>query len=109
MPYLYLAAAIISEVIATTALKATNEFTRFWPSLLVITGYAAAFYFMTLTLRTFPVGIVYAVWAGAGIVLVTILGYFLYNQVIDLPAVIGITLIIAGVVVIQVFSGSVVH
>ena len=109
MTYLYLAAAIIAEVIATSALKATGEFTKLWPSLIVITGYGAAFYFMTLTIRTLPIGITYAIWSGAGIVLVTIAGAFLYKQIPDVPAILGIGLIVAGVVVINVFSKNVTH
>ncbi|HEY8355584.1 MAG TPA: SMR family transporter [Methylophilaceae bacterium] len=104
-----LALAVVAEVIATSSLKATSEFTRFWPSLLVMAGYLAAFYFMTLSLRTLPVGIMYAIWAGAGIVLVTVIGWLVYRQGLDLPAVIGIGLIVAGVVIINVFSRAVVH
>ncbi|MHB0776163.1 DMT family transporter [Halomonas sp. WWR20] len=104
MSYLYLAIAIIAEVIGTSALKASHEFTRFWPSVLVIVGYATAFYMLTLVLRTLPVGIAYAFWAGLGIVLVTLIGVVLYGEKPDLPAIVGLVLIIAGVVVIQVFS-----
>lgn len=109
MPYIYLAIAIVSEVIATSALKATREFTRFWPSALVVTGYASAFYFLTLTLRTIPIGIVYALWSGLGIVLVAAAGAALYRQIPDWPAVLGMALIVAGVVVINVFSKLVRH
>ena len=109
MPYIYLAIAIVSEVIATSALKATHEFTRFWPSALVVTGYASAFYFLTLTLRTIPIGIVYALWSGLGIVLVAAAGAALYRQIPDWPAVLGMALIVAGVVVINVFSKLVRH
>ncbi len=107
MTYLYLAIAILNEVIATLALKASAEFTRWLPSLVVVIGYAVSFYFLTLTLRTLPLGIMYAIWSGAGIVLVTILGMVIYKQVPDLPAVIGIGLIISGVVVIRLFSKTV--
>ncbi len=109
MPYLYLTLAIISEVIATSALKATAEFTRLVPSLIVIAGYGLAFYFMTLTIRTIPVGITYAVWSGAGIVLVTLAGILFYRQIPDLPAIIGMALIVAGVIVIHLFSKTVSH
>lgn len=104
MSYLYLAIAIVTEVIATTSLKASAEFTKFFPSLIVVFGYGASFYFMTLVLRTLPIGITYAVWSGVGIVLVAILGALLYNQVPDLPAIIGMGLIVLGVVVINIFS-----
>lgn len=104
MTYLFLALAIIAEVIATSALKASNEFTRLWPSVLVVVGYATAFYLLTLVLRTLPVGIAYAFWAGLGIVLVTLIGMVLYGEVPDLPALLGLAMIIGGVVVIQVFS-----
>ena len=109
MAYFYLAIAIIAEVAATSALKASAEFTRLVPSLIVIVGYGVAFYFMTLVLRTIPVGITYAVWAGLGIVLVTIVGAILYKEIPDLPAVIGIGLIVAGVVVINVYSKTISH
>ncbi|OAM53325.1 multidrug transporter [Methylovorus sp. MM2] len=101
--------AIRAEVIATTSLKASNEFTRLWPSVVVILGYAVAFYFMTISLRVLPVGIMYAVWSGVGIVLVSLLGWLVYRQSLDIPAIMGITLIITGVVVINVFSKSVTH
>ena len=104
MAYFYLAIAIIAEVIATSALKASAEFTKLTPSLIVVVGYCVAFYFMTLVLRTIPIGITYAVWSGVGIVLVAIVGALLYKQIPDIPAVIGMALIILGVVVIHVFS-----
>ena len=104
MSYLYLAIAILTEVIATSALKATEEFTKFWPTLIVIFGYALSFYFLTLTLRTIPMGITYAVWSGIGIVLITIAGVLLYKQTPDLPAIIGMGLIVSGVIVIHLFS-----
>jgi len=107
--YIYLTIAILTEVIATSALRATAEFTKFWPSLLVITGYALSFYFLTLTLRTIPMGITYAVWSGIGIVFITIAGVVFYKQTPDLPAVIGMALIISGVIVIHLFSNMKVH
>ncbi len=109
MPYLYLAIAIIAEVVATSALKASAEFTKLYPSFIVIVGYGIAFYFMTLTLRAIPLGITYAVWAGVGIVLVAIVGALLYKQIPDTPAIIGMALIISGVVVIHVFSKTITH
>ena len=109
MAYSSLAIAIIAEVIATSALKASEEFTKLVPSLIVLIGYGAAFYFLTLVLRTIPVGVTYAIWSGLGIVLVTIAGVILYKQMPDLPAVLGMGLIVAGVVVINVFSKTVGH
>ena len=107
--YIYLAVAIVAEVVATSALKASEEFTRWIPSLIVIVGYGAAFYYMTLVLRSIPIGITYAVWAGLGIVLVTVAGAVLYKQTPDIPAIIGIGLIVAGVIVINVFSKTISH
>jgi small multidrug resistance pump len=109
MSYLYLAIAIVSEVIGTAALKASNEFTNLVPSLIVVAGYASAFYFLTLTLRTIPVGIAYAIWAGAGIVLICLVSWILYKQSLDAPAILGIALIAAGVVLINGFSNSLHH
>ncbi len=109
MTYLYLAIAIIAEVAATSALKASEEFTNLIPSIIVVVGYGVAFYFMTLVLRVIPVGITYAVWSGLGIVLVTIVGIFLYKQTPDIPAIIGMGLIVIGVVVINLFSKTVSH
>ncbi|NTW55676.1 MAG: multidrug efflux SMR transporter [Chlorobiaceae bacterium] len=109
MHWLYLIVAIVCEVAATSALKETDGFSRPLPSAVVVAGYAAAFYFLALTLRTFPIGIVYALWSGVGIVLITIVGWFFYQQKLDLAALAGIGLIIAGVIVINVFSKSVMH
>lgn len=109
MTYLFLAIAIIAEVAATSALKASEEFTRLVPSIIVIVGYGIAFYLLTLVLRVIPVGITYAVWSGVGIVLVAVAGFFLYKQTPDIPAIIGMGLIISGVVVIHVFSKTISH
>ena len=109
MAYIYLAVAIVAEVAATSALKASEEFTKLVPSLIVIVGYVISFYLLTRVLRTIPVGITYAVWAGLGIVLVTVVGAFLYKQIPDIAAVLGMGLIIAGVVVIHVFSKTISH
>lgn len=106
MKYVYLFIAIVSEVIATSSLKASNEFTKLWPSVIVVLGYASAFYFMSLTLKSMPVGIAYAIWSGVGIVLISISAYFLYKQRLDLPAILGMALIVAGVLVINLFSKS---
>ena len=107
--YIFLIIAILSEVIATTTLKATDGFTRLVPSVIVVLGYACSFYFLSLTLKFMSVGIVYAIWSGIGIVAVSFLGYLVYGQKIDLPAAIGMGLIITGVVVIQLFSQTVVE
>ncbi len=109
MAYVYLGIAIVAEVIATTALKASDEFTKLVPSVIVVLGYAAAFYFLTLVLRTIPVGIAYGIWAGLGIVLITIMGAVVFKQVPDGPAVVGMALIVAGVVIVNVFSKTVSH
>jgi small multidrug resistance pump len=108
-PYIYLAIAIVSEVIATSALRAADGFTRLLPSVLVVVGYGLAFLFLSLTLKTIPVGIAYAIWAGIGIVLISVVAYFLYGQALDAPALIGMALIIAGVVVINLCSKSSAH
>ncbi|KAB0657427.1 MULTISPECIES: DMT family transporter [Burkholderia] len=107
--YAWLAIAIVAEVVGTSALRAADGFTRFWPSVLVVAGYGIAFYCLSLTLRTMPVGIIYAVWSGAGIVLITLVAMLLYRQVPDLPAVIGLGLIISGVVVLNLFSKMQAH
>jgi small multidrug resistance pump len=109
MNWLYLAIAIVAEVIATSALKASEGFTRTIPSTLVVTGYGVAFYMLSLTLRTIPMGVVYAIWSGAGIVLITLVGFFLFKQRLDLPALAGIGLIVAGVLVMQLFSKTTSH
>lgn len=109
LAYFYLFVAIVAEVLGTSALKASQQFTRFWPSVLVVVGYAVAFYMLTLVLRTLPVGIAYAFWAGLGIVLVTLIGVVVFGERLDLPAVIGLAMIIGGVVVIQVFSDVSAH
>ena len=107
--YVFLAIAIIAEVIATSALKASQSFTQLLPSILVIVGYGVAFYCLSLTLRTIPVGIAYAIWSGAGIVLVSLIGFALYGQKLDVWAMVGIGLIIAGVMVINLLSKSTAH
>ncbi|WP_197038373.1 DMT family transporter [Billgrantia saliphila] len=104
MAYLYLALAIVAEVVATSALKASDGFSRLGPSLVSAIGYGVAFFLLSLVLRTVPVGIAYAIWAGLGIVLVALVGVLVYGQRPDLPAVLGIALIVAGVLVIQLFS-----
>lgn len=106
MKYLWLAAAIISEVIATSALKKSDGFTRLTPSILVVMGYGVAFYSLSQTLKTLPVGIAYAIWSGVGTVLIAVIGKFVYGQDLDRPAVVGMTLVLLGVIIINVFSRS---
>lgn len=106
-PWIYLSVAIVSEVIATSALKAAEGFTRLVPSLVVVTGYALAFYFLSLTLKTVPLGVAYAIWSGAGVALIALVGWAWYGQALDAVALVGIALIVAGVVVLNLFSKSV--
>jgi small multidrug resistance pump len=107
--WLALAIAIAAEVIATSAMKASNEFTQLVPTLIGVVGYGTAFYFMTINMRVLPIGIMYTIWSGMGIVLISIVGWLVYKQNLDAPALIGMALIIAGAVIINVFSKSVVH
>ena len=109
MKWVYLLLAIVSEVVATSALKSSESFSRLWPSVLTVVGYGVAFYLLSLTLREMPVGIAYAIWSGVGIVLVSLAAGVLFGQKLDLPALIGMGLIVAGVIVINVCSKSVVH
>lgn len=107
--YLYLILAVIAEIIATSALKPAMGFTKIIPSIIVLLGYAVSFYLLSLVFQVLPVGITYAIWSGAGIVLITIVGAVVFKQIPDLPAILGMVLIVAGVVVIQLFSQSVSH
>lgn len=107
--WLFLAIAICGEVVATSALKSSQGFTRLVPSLIVVTGYAVAFYFLSLVLRTIPVGIAYAVWSGLGIVLVTGIAWVLHGQKLDAWAFVGIGLIVSGVAVLNLLSRSSAH
>ena len=109
MKWVYLLLAIVSEVVATSALKSSESFSRLWPSVPTVVGYGVAFYLLSLTLRELPVGIAYAIWSGVGIVLVSLAAVVLFGQKLDLPALIGMGLIVAGVIVINVCSKSVVH
>lgn len=104
--WIWLAVAIISEVFATSALKATAGFTRPLPALVVIAGYATAFYALSLALRSVPMGIAYAIWSGIGIVAISLVGFVAYRQRLDTPALIGMALILAGTLVINLFSAS---
>jgi len=107
--YLYLAIAILAEVAATTALKAADGFTRLAPSIIVVIGYGLAFYFLSLTLRTMALGVVYAIWSGVGIVLISLAGWLIYRQHLDPAAVVGIALIVAGVLVLHLGSRTVIY
>lgn len=107
--FFFLGIAILFEIIATSALKKSEQFTQIIPSIITIVGYFAAFYFLSFAIRTIPVGIAYAIWSGVGIVLITIIGAVFFKQIPDLPAIIGLALIMIGVVVINVFSKTTAH
>ncbi|HFD0315497.1 multidrug efflux SMR transporter SsmE [Serratia marcescens] len=107
--FMYLTMAIVAEVIATTMLKASEGFTRLWPSLLVVLGYGVAFWGLSMVVKSMPLGIVYAIWSGMGIVLVSVAAVFVYQQKLDWPAIVGMGLIIAGVLVINLLSKTSVH
>ena len=107
--YLLLFLAIAAEVVATSALKASENFTRLVPSLAVVVGYGIAFTCLSMTLRTLPLGVAYAIWSGAGTALVAVIGWLVYRQQLDLPAVLGISLIIAGTIVLNLFSKVAAH
>ena len=109
MAYLHLMLAIISEVVATSALKASAEFTKLVPAVIVVIGYGFSFYFMALVLRTIPLGVTYAIWSGLGIVFIGVIGVVFFKESLDLPAMVGMGLIIAGVVVVNLFSKTVGH
>jgi small multidrug resistance pump len=104
MSYFYLFLAILLEVIATSLLKKTDGFTVFAPSLVVIGGYMLAFYFLSLTLNTIPVGVAYAIWSGVGIVILSLVGLVFYKQLLDIPTIVGIGFIVSGIVLINIFS-----
>ncbi|ARN83825.1 SMR family transporter [Methylocystis bryophila] len=109
MPWLYLLIAVCAEVIGTSALKASAGMTKLAPSSIVVVGYGAAFYFLSLTLDQIPVGVAYAIWSGVGIVLISAIGWRFFDQTLDLPALMGMGLIMAGVAVINIFSKSAAH
>ena len=104
MGYVYLCLAIAAEIVGTTALKASNEFTRLIPTIVAFAGYGISLFFLALVLRTIPVGIAYAIWAGVGIAAISLIGVFFFKQPIDFPAIFGIAMIASGVVIINVFS-----
>jgi small multidrug resistance pump len=107
--YIFLIFAIIAETIGTTALQASHQFTRFWPSVLVVIAYGLSFYLLAQTLRVMPVGVVYAIWSGLGIVMIAAIGYLVFGQRLDLPAVVGIGMILCGILVIHLFSHTSPH
>ena len=109
MGYVYLAIAIVAEVFGTTCMTESRGFTRLLPSILMVVGYAIAFSLLTFALRTIPTGVAYAIWSGVGIVLISLAGWVIYRQLLDLPAMVGMGLIMAGVIVINLFSKTAVH
>ena len=109
MHWIYLSIAILSEVVGTSALKATDGFSRLWPAVLVFFAYSLSFYFLSLTLRTLPLGVAYAIWSGVGVVLVAVIGWAVYGQALSPLAVVGIGLIVVGAVLLNLFAGAVVR
>ena len=107
--YIYLIIAVITETIGTATIQASEQFTRFWPSVLLVVAYGVSFYFLALTLKFMPVSIVYAIWSGLGIVLIAFIGWMVFKQSLDFAAIAGMCLIIAGVIVINLFSSSATH
>ena len=107
--YVYLLIAVITETIGTAAIQSSEQFTKFWPSALLVVSYIVSFYFMSLTLKYMQVSVVYAIWSGLGIVLIGIIGWAVYKQALDFGAIAGMSLIVAGVVVINLFSNSATH
>ena len=107
--FIFLFIAIICETVATTALKSSEQFTKLTPTIITVIGYLGAFYFLSLALKTIPIGIAYAIWSGFGIILITFVGIFVFKQTPDLPAIIGIILILSGVIIINVFSKTTAH
>ncbi|SFO21783.1 small multidrug resistance pump [Roseovarius lutimaris] len=107
--YLILALAILAETAGTTALQASQQFTRLWPSVVVVIAYGISFYLLAQALRVMPVGVVYAIWSGLGIVFIAAIGYVVFGQKLDLPAILGTGMILVGIVVIQLFSRAGAH
>lgn len=107
--WIYLSVAILSEVIGTSALKATEGFTRLWPSVIVVVAYLVSFFFLSLTLKTLPVGVAYAIWSGVGVALIALIGWVLFGQALDLAGILGLSLIVLGVIVLNLFSKSISH
>ena len=109
MQYIILFVAVVMETVGTTALQSSQQFTRLWPTVIAIVAYVGAFYFLGLTLKYMPVGIVYALWSGLGIVTITVIGFVVFGQRLDGAAIAGLALIIVGIIVIQVFSNTTTH
>ena len=109
MPYLFLAFAVLAETIGTTALQASQQFTRMVPTAIAVVAYAAAFYLLGIALKYFPVGIAYAIWSGLGIVFIAVIGLAVFGQKLDLPAILGMGMILAGILVIHLFSNTSPH
>ncbi|MEO1734438.1 MAG: SMR family transporter [Pseudomonadota bacterium] len=107
--YIYLFFAVAAETIGTTALQASQQFTRFWPSVIVVVAYGTAFFLLAMALKSIPVGVAYAIWSGLGIFLIAIIGFVVFGQRLDWPAIAGLGLIIAGILVINLFSNAVSH
>lgn len=107
--YLVLLLAVLSETIGTAALQASQQFTKFWPSLIVVIAYSISFYFLAVALRTIPLGIAYAFWSGLGIVFIAGIGYLVYGQKLDLPAIVGLGMILSGIIIIHLFSNTSTH
>jgi small multidrug resistance pump len=107
--YLVLLLAVLSETIGTAALQASQQFTKFWPSVVVVIAYAISFYFLSIALRAIPLGIAYAFWSGLGIVFIAGIVYLLYGQKLDLPAILGLGMILSGILVIHLFSNTSTH
>lgn len=107
--FLFLFVAVLAETIGTSAIQTSQQFTRLWPTVLVFFSFAIAFYFLSLTLKYMPVGIMYAMWSGLGIVLIAIIGWLVFGQRLDLPAIAGMVLILAGILVIHLFSKTATH
>ncbi len=108
-PHVALIIAILSEVLATSALKASESFTRLVPSLIVVAGYGVSFYFLSIAMRTIPLGVAYAIWSGLGSALIVFVSWLIFKQALDAPAFLGISLIIAGSVILNVFSKASAH
>ncbi|MEN8657676.1 SMR family transporter [Marivita sp.] len=109
MPYLILMLAVLAETIGTTALQASQQFSRPLPSAIVVVAYGAAFYLLAIALKSFPVGIAYAMWSGMGIVFIAVIGFAVFGQRLDWPAILGIAMIMAGILVINLFSNTATH
>ena len=107
--YLILACAVLAETVGTSALQASQQFTRLWPSVLVVLAYGVSFYLLSVTLKVLPVGIVYAIWSGLGIVFIALIGYLVFRQALDWPAVMGMAMILGGILVIHLFSKATPH